>query len=365
MLKARVYKLKSTKIQEQQMAQIFGNCRFVYNRALNLKTTTYKETGENMSAFTIMKELTKLKKIEWMEWLSLSAVCSMQKAIVNMDTAFKNFYKWKWFPKFKNKKSKQVFVVDQDIKIDYDKLTISIAKVWKVKFFDDSIVQWEIKRATITKRPSWYYASVLYDDWLAKEPTGWIWEVWLDLWLKHFLVTSEWDKHEVNKPFCDSQKQLRVLQRKLARQSKWSKRRDVTKKQIARLYEKISNQREDYLHKLSTSIAKKYDTVYIENLNVAGMMKNRRLAKHIADVGRWMFATMLKYKCNNVVEIGRFEPSSKLCSNCGHIYGELKLSERGWTCQSCGATHDRDINAAVNIKNLWAGAQLADAKTKQ
>ena len=317
---------------------------------MNLKTTKYKEDKINLSAFDIIKELTQLKKE--FERLNLAPSHSLQHSIVNMETTFKRFYKWAWFPKYKSKKSKNSFHIPQWIKIDYTLNWVFIPKLRWVKLYKDRQFTWEIRNATISQKASWYYISILIEDWtpkLNKQKTSL--DVWIDMWLKDFIITSDWEKINNPKYFTNSQSKLRKKQRHLSRQKRWSNRRNKTKREIARLHEHISNQRLDFLHKVSTSIAKRYDTVYLENLNVKGMMKNRKLSKAIWDVWWSMFGTLLKYK-TNVIEIGRFEPSSKLCSNCGNIYWELKLSEREWTCSKCWVKHDRDINASKNILQL-------------
>lgn len=349
MFKAKVYKLKTTNKQYQSLIQNFGNCRRVYNRALNLKTTKYKEDWTNLSAFDIMKLLTVEKK--QYEWLLLTPSQSLQHSITNMETAFKQFFKWYGFPRWKSKHSRQSFHIPQWIKIDYNWNWLFIPKIWRVKFFKDrKSISWVIKNATISKKADGIYISIIYDTIpTVKQETGK--DVWIDMGLKDFIITSDWEKINSLKSFINSQKKLRKLQRHIARQKKWSNRRIKTKQQISILHNHISNQRLDFLHKVSTSIAKRYDTVYIENLNVKGMMKNRKLSKAIWDAWWSMFGTLLKYK-TNVVEIGRFEPSSKLCSNCGNIYWELKLSEREWTCSRCLTHHDRDKNAAKNILQL-------------
>lgn len=362
MIKSKVYKLKPNKEQLSRLPQIIGNCRFVYNRSLDRKTTHYRETWISLSAFDLMKELTQLKKEH--EWLRETPSGSLQHSIVNMETAFKNFFKWSWFPKRKSRNSKQSFHTPSGIKIDYSWNWVFIPKLWWTKFFKDkNHIHWDIRNATISKKADWYYISIAYDIMMPDRIKTWE-ECGIDLWIKDFVVLSDWEKINNPKYLIWSQDKLRVLQRKLSRQSKGSKRREETKRQISRLHQKIHNQRLDFLHKTSTSIAKRYDACFVEDLNVNGMMKNRCLSKSIADAWWGIFATLLKYK-TNVVEIGRFEPSSKLCSHCGNIYWELKLSEREWICSRCWTTHDRDVNAAINIKNLWARALLTDAKTKQ
>jgi putative transposase len=360
MLKAQIYKLRPTKEQSSSLEQIFWNVRFVYNRALNTKINTYEESWKNISAYEIMRKLTVLKKKEWMEWLSLAPIHALQHSIKNVDRAFVNFFKrWSWFPNFKNKNSLfRSFHIPQWIKLDHESNMVFIPKIQRVKFFKDRCMEWEIRNATISKKASWYYISITYETWKPKESRKWVGTVGIDLWIKDFVVTSDWYKVTAPFPLKNALGLLRRKQRHLERQKKWSKRRGQTKKEIARLHEKIANIRKDFLHKLSTDICDQYDTICVEDLNVSGMIKNRKLSRHIADVGRWTFWTMLSYKANNVIKIWRYEPSSKMCSSCGFVRKRLLLSERTWTCGWCEARHDRDINAAINIKNIWVRASL-------
>lgn len=361
MIRGKQYKLKPTKSQEKLLLQSFWNCRWVYNRALNRKTTEYKKSWKNLSAFDLMRELTVLKRMN--EWLCMTYIWALQHTIVNMETAYKKFFKWAWFPRRKKKNSKQSFHLPQWIKIDYSWNWLYIPKIWRCKFFKDKKpIDWVIKNMTITRQNSGYYASIVYETTSDVNRNNQK-ECGIDLWIKDFVITSDWEKIQPPKPFIKSQKKLRILQRHLSRQTKKSNRRIKTKQQIARLHEKIANTRLDFLHKTSTLIAKKYGTCYVENLNVKWMLKNRCLSKTISDMGWWIFGTLLQYK-TNVIEIGRFEPSSKLCSGCGNIYGELKLSEREWTCKKCWMKHDRDINASINILQIGR-ASLTNAKTEQ
>jgi putative transposase len=184
--------------------------------------------------------------------------------------------------------------------------------------------------------------------------------VGIDLGIKHFATLSSGIKIDNPKHLIKAGKELRRVQRSLNRKKKGSKSRQRQKVLVAKVFEKITNKRKDFLHKLSTGIINQYDSVAIEDLNVAGMIKNKNLSKHISDVSWGTFEIFLKYKADwcgkNILQIGRFEPSSKMCS-CGEINNELKLSHREWTCGHCGTTHDRDILAAQNIKKLGLRTQ--------
>jgi len=190
--------------------------------------------------------------------------------------------------------------------------------------------------------------------------------VGVDLGINDFAITSDGMKYE-NKDFMKKmQKRLRVVQRSLARKDKGSKRREKQKMIVALLHERVKNQRKDYLHKISSFLVDSYDTICVEDLSVKNMVKNHCLARAISDMGWREFRIMLEYKIacqgKNFQVIGRFDPSSKMCSCCGNINKELLLSDREWTCKRCNAVHDRDVNAAINIKNFGLRNQLIASK---
>ena len=201
-----------------------------------------------------------------------------------------------------------------------------------------------------------YFASLTYDTGIkVPVPVPMFNSVGIDLGIKHFIVLSSGEKVPNHKFLKSSQERLAVLQRRQSKKTKGSNRRKAQVLKIAKAHEKVVNQRKDFQHKLSTSIVNKYDTVCMENLAVANMVKNHSLAEAISDAAWSQFVGMVKYKCvwygKNFLQIGRFEPSSKMCT-CGVINRELILTDREWTCSDCGVTHDRDILAANNIKNF-------------
>lgn len=367
MLKAIVYKLKPKREQKIYLLQSFWSCRFVYNRALNMKIEAYKKDKTNLSAYDIMKELTQLKRTEWYEWLCDISTNSLQSSISNMDVAFKNFFKqWAWYPKFKSKhRSRKSFHIKAWLKVNYNWNGVWIPKLWRVKFFKDKQIQGDIKNATVFAEADGYYISIIYDDWIEENKTESQSFVWIDLWIKDFAILSNGSTIKNPKYFVNAQKKLRVHQRRLSRMNKWSNRWGKQRNIVAKSHLKVRRQRKDFLHKHSTAISKQFDCVCMETLNIKWMVKNRKLSKHISDSGRWMFREFLKYKCNELQQIWTFEPSSKVCSACSLKNIELKLSDRSWTCQACWAEHDRDINAAINIlergKTLRASELIANA----
>lgn len=353
MLKSFRYRLLPTQSQEVLISKHIGCVRFVYNLALEAKQAAYRIGKLNLSAFDLMKQLTDLKKD--CIWLKQVNAQSLQHSIKRLDSAFANFFaKRSDIPKFKNKYSPQVFNVPQAIRIEGNKLIIPKFKEG-IEVIIHRPVYGLIKNATITRsRTGKYFVSILCDtnDVSGVKPkidnsnT-----VGIDLGIKWFLVTS--DGGLTNNPkFLD-----RTLSRMRFVESRASRYNGKKyKKLTALLHEKVANQRKDFLHKLSTKLIRENQSIAIEDLNVKGMIQNRRLSKAIWDAGWGTFVNLLEYKADwygrNLLRIGRFEPSSKTCSGCGTLNNELKLQDRVWTCGSCGCVLDRDVNAAINIKNF-------------
>ena len=345
--------------------QIFGSARFVYNLALETKQCAYA-SGVNVSCFDLCKQLTDLK--QELPWLYDSPNHALQHAITNLDTAYTNFFKGRTkYPNFKKKTGKQSFHIPEGIKIDLEKGLVFIPKLKWVSVFFSRGFKGTIRNATVSKTPTGkHFISILVETGVPipeKAPINRETAVGIDVGLTHFATLSDGTKIDNPRFLKKSIKRLRIEQRTMARRfkkgTKYEDQSNGYKKQkikVALLHEKVANQRKDFLHKESTSIAKRFDTVVTENLNTAGMVKNKKLARSISDAGWGMFTEMLRYKCEwygkNFDKIGRFEPSSKICSCCGKHKGEMKLSERFWTCTECNTKHDRDLNAAVNIRNM-------------
>lgn len=365
MFKSFKYRIYPTKDQEELIAKHIGCCRFVYNLALETKNTAYLGAKHTLSAFDLMKQLPDLKK-EYL-WLKEVSATSLQQAVLNMDKAFKEFFTGGSFPKYKSKHNeKQSFATPQFIKIKNEKLYIEkFRKGIKVELHRQ--LKGVIKNCTISKTPTGkYFASILCDteeDIPPKPPVTEQNTIGIDLGIKSFLVTSDGQEYANPTFYKKSLSKLKYVQRKY---SKYKGKR--TKQRLALVHEKVANQRKDFLQKLSTKLIRENQSIAIESLSVQEMMQNRQLAQSIGDVGWGMFSDMLKYKAgwygNNILPIGRWEPSSKTCSSCGDINQELELSHRTWKCTSCGTTHDRDINAAINIKNIALKSNVSGTDTK-
>lgn len=352
MYKAFKYRLYPTEPQKELIAKHIGSSRFVYNLALETKNAAYIGAKHNYSAFDLVKQLPELKKE--LTWLKEVNSQSLQQAIQNMDIAFKKFFKGDGFPKFKSKrKGKQSFSIPQNVIVENDLLIIPKFKEG-IKMSLHRPTNGTIKSATISVTPTGkYFVSILCETGENIKPKATIEEntsVGIDLGIKTFLVTSDGECFENPKFLRNSLSKLKFVQRKY---SKYKGKR--TKKKLAKLHEDVVNKRKDFLHKVSTKLIRENQTICLETLAVKNMVKNHNLAQAISDVSWSTFVSMLEYKAEwygkNILRIGQFAPSSKTCS-CGVINKDLKLSDREWTCKSCGTTHDRDILAACNIKSF-------------
>ena len=357
MYKAIKVKLKPNIEQQQVLAQCFGSARWFWNYSLNLWNTSYLETGKGLSRSKIQALLPALKKSEETKWLKIPHSQSLQVVAMNLDTAFKNFYaKRTGKPSFKSKHGKQSLSFPQSVKV----LEGKYVKIPKLGVMKANLPGWldedfKFSMVTISKnRVGKYYISFLYEI-EDKEPSLEGKAIGIDLGLTHFAITSEGEKVDNPRLTYRYQRNLKVKQQKLSRKNKDSKNRAKARLKVSKVHNKITNSRVDFLHKLSRKIVDDNQVICVENLNIKGMVKNRKLSKAISSVGWGMFCTMLSYKARELgkvyQEIDRFYPSSKTCSNCGHKVESLPLDIRSWKCDSCGTTHDRDINAAINIMN--------------
>lgn len=314
---------------------------------LDYKSSVYKEYWVNYSRYDLQKVLTGVKKELPRLWECYSQC--LQYSLKNLDDAYKMFFKWlAKYPKFKKKSNHQSITYPQFTSIT-DK-HIKLPKIWLIKAVFHRPCLWNIKRMTIVKTPTNKYYVFILTDYEERKPIS-SGSVGIDVGLKSFAVLSDWTTIDNPKFLKKKLRKLKKLQRKLSRKQKWSSNRKKFRLIVARQYEKITNQREDFLHKVSTSIAKQYWVVAMEKLNIKGMLKNHNLAQAISDVGWGKFITFLSYK-TKVVRINTFEPSSKTCSRCWRVNQDLTLSDRMYHCKSCHLDIDRDLNAAINIKAM-------------
>lgn len=359
MLKAYKYRLYPDDSQTELLNKHFGCVRLIYNLALETKTAAYSVHRVSISRYDLQTQMVDLKK-EYV-WLKEVNSQSLQVALLNLDIAYNNFFKGKaGFPTFKSKSNKQSFCCPQSVSVEKKRLYIPKFKDG-IPIILHRPLKGIIRSATVSKTPTGkYFVSILTENKKeipTKKPIDINKSVGIDLGIKMFAVLSDGTQYENPKHLRNSLQRLKVLQRRVSRKVKGSNNRRKAVKRLATIYERVTNQRKDFLHKASNAITKQFDTICIEDLAVKNMVKNHNLALSISDAGWGMFDTFLKYKSewngDNLLEIDRFDPSSKMHNKCGHINHDLKLSDRQWLCAKCGETVDRDRNAAANIRN-WA-----------
>ncbi|KAF3890476.1 MULTISPECIES: RNA-guided endonuclease InsQ/TnpB family protein [Nostocales] len=356
--KAIQVRLYPTKKQQTQLAQIFGASRWWWNYALNKSIESYKETGKGLGRSALNALLPALKKTEDTCWLADCYSQVLQATTLNLTTAYKNFFEGRTgFPRFKPKHGKQSVQYPQNVKVIEGNLSFpGNLGIIEAKIHRE--IEGKIKTVTVSKTPTGKYFASILTEVEGENPTtseGKIYGV--DLGLKHFAVVTDGEKiskYDNPKHIAKHEKNLKRKQQKLARKQKGSKSRNRYRKVVAKVYERVSNSRQDFLHKLSYKLVSNSQAVIVENLNVKGMVRNHNLAKAISDCGWGMFTNFLAYKLERkggkLVEIDRWFPSSKLCSNCFYQMNEMPLDVREWTCPHCGTHHDRDVNAATNIQ---------------
>lgn len=364
MLRAYKYRIYPTEEQKVLLAKTFGCCRFVYNWALNLKIEVYKQEKKSIGNVELTNRMRSELKTEH-EWLGEVNSQALQSALRNLDTAYKNFFRDTHavgFPKFKSRKQKQSFQCPQHCSVDFGKGTISIPKAKDIPAVLHRRFKGTVKTVTISMTPSGrYFASVLVgtsmQEMKPSEPKRDT-TVGIDLGIKSLAVCSDGRTFANPKNLQRSLDRLKLLQKRLSRKQKGSANRNKARIRVARLQEHIANSRKDSLHKITHALThdSQVRTICMEDLNVKGMQRNHHLAQAVGDASFGMFLTLLEYKCSwygvNLIKIDRFAPSSKTCGKCGHVYKGLNLSERSWTCPECGTHHDRDFNAACNIKEF-------------
>lgn len=348
--KAFRFRIYPSREQQQYFSNVFGCCRFIYNKMLESKLITYKETGENISPTPAQYkgEFSFLKEID------SYALCNEQ---LSLNRAFKNFFNHQnSFPKFKSKKdyrdSYTTNNVNNNIHIDNQRY-ISFCKVknLKIKCHRQIPSSYKIKSLTISKTPTnKYYCSILceYIDNEVKE-INLNKSIGLDYSSPHFYVDSNGNEGNYPKFFYKYQDKLAREQRKLSKMKLGSNNYKKQKIKVALIYEKIANSRKDYLNKLSRTLANNYDIVCIEDLSIKGISRSLKLAKTTLDNSWSYFVSKLQEKCKVVQKVDKFYPSSKTCNYCGFVNKELTLQDREWECPNCHHIIARDINAAKNI----------------
>ena len=369
MLRAVKLRLYPNKEQEIYINKLLGSYRFVYNQCLDKKINDFKEFkfSHNLSSLGkfFHNDLTKNPEFEWLKEHNTKI---LKQSLIDMLDAYSRFFKQdSGFPKFKSKHDKQScrFPIDAISKVqDFSKSKINLIRQLKnLKFkTSDKYINYlvknqnKIKSATLSKdKSNKFYLSILIDGDLLKtlnEPSNF--SIGIDLGIKDFIITSKNQTFKNIKTIRNNQKKLSYLQRQHSRKKKGSKNKEKARLKLAKYHQKLVNIKENYLHLISNTLLNENQVICMENLNVKGLLKNHNLAKSIQELSLYRFETILKYKSlwynRQVINIDRFYPSSKTCSDCGYINHELKLSDREWICPDCGVVHDRDLNAAINIE---------------
>ena len=379
MLRAIKVRLYPNKMQEQALNKVLGCYRFVYNHMLARKQEAYKADKTNLGLTELSKYFHgELLKDEQYAWLKEQNTKVLKQSIRQMLTAYDKFFKeHKGFPKFKSKRDKQSALLPYEAisktnTFEARKITLT-KKLKNIKFscsdlFFRRLQKYKdnIRSATLSKTKSGnFFLSILLemnDNELIKFGKT-SRDVGIDLGVKDFVITSDGDVFENKHFYKKDEKKLVKLQRQLSKKRKGSSNFNKQCNRIAKVFNTITNKKENYIHSVINYLLCKYDTIYMEDLNTSGMLKNHKLAKAIQEVGFFRFKTTLQNKAlqndKKVILIGRYYPSSKTCSKCGYMYKGLKLKDRHWQCPNCGTSHDRDLNAALNI--LHEGRRISAA----
>jgi len=358
------YKFRIYPNEEQKvlLSKHFGCVRFTWNYFLNQRKEYYLKNKEeieakrikgNLNYYDNAKELTLLKKKEEYKWLNECNSQSLQACLKHLDSAYKMFFrKTHKFPQFKSKDKKQSFTIPQHFKIENNKIYFPKFKEG-IKVKSHRRLEGKFVVATLSKNPkgSYYIAIITKKEIEAKKELTT--QVGIDLGIKDFAILSNGKVYQNQKSLRKQESKLKFLQQRLSKKVKGSTNRSKARKRVSALHQKIRNSRIDYIHKISNEITNENQVICLENLAVANMMKNHKLAKSIADVSWHEFKRQLEYKCKwkgrDLIIIDRFFPSSKTCNSCGFVNSDLTLKDRTWKCPSCNTDLDRDLNASKNI----------------
>ena len=355
MLTATKIRIYPNAVQADKLAKAFGCARWYWNNSLAETQKVYQETGKGLGQYQLNARLPKLKSE--IEWLGETHSQVLQSVSLHLSRAFVNFFERRaQYPQFKSKHRKQSIQYPQGVKV-VDACKVYLPKIGHVKAIVHRELAGSIKTVTVSKDPSGkYFASILCENLVAMPDISLNGKILgIDVGLTDLAVTSDGSKFANPKHVLKAQKNLAKKQQHLSRKAKGSNTRNKARILVAKAHERVANARQDYLHKLSTRLVNENQVIAVEDLHVKGMMKNHQLARAIGDAGWGSFTNMLKYKTarqgKGYIEVNRFFASSKTCSCCLHAQAKMPLEIRMWTCDKCGTRHDRDINAAINIRD--------------
>ena len=350
------YRIYPNAKQQELLQKTFGCCRYVYNKVLGLRQDNYKKNKSTQSINSYITQIPSWKKTE-APWLSEVDSQALQQSLRDLDKAYKNFFLNPGkvgFPKFKSKHSNRKSYRTNNIAV-IDNKHMKLPKLGIMRARISRSIEGRVLSATVKQAPSGkYFVSICCTDTpIPSQPKASIDMLGIDAGI-HAVATCSNGVRLINPRYlAKNEKKLVREQRRLSRKQKGSANREKQRVRVARVHEKIANQRKDTLHKFSTYAVRESQAIAVEDLHIKGMQKNHHLAKAVGDASMSEMIRQLEYKCawygRGFLKVGRFYPSSKTCSDCGYVHNELTLTEREWKCPKCGKQHDRDLNAALNI----------------